>query len=40
MGTGVVILSNTASLGGMHVEEQAIALLEKMQVKKMNQKNV
>ena len=37
MGSGVVILSNTASLGGMHVEEEAIALLEKMQVKKMNQ---
>lgn len=37
IGVGVVILSNTASIGGMHVEEQAIALLEKMQVRKMNQ---
>ncbi|MFH0967237.1 MAG: serine hydrolase [Methanobacteriota archaeon] len=35
MGVGVVILSNTATIGGTHVEEQAIALLEKMQVKKM-----
>ena len=33
MGAGVVILSNTANLGGMHVEEQTIALMEKMQVR-------
>lgn len=38
MDAGVVILSNTATVGGTHVEEQAIALLEKMQVKKMYQK--
>jgi CubicO group peptidase (beta-lactamase class C family) len=31
--TGVVILSNTATVGGTHVEEQAIALLERMHVK-------
>jgi CubicO group peptidase (beta-lactamase class C family) len=33
MGAGVVILSNTATVGGVHVEETAIALLERMQVK-------
>jgi len=31
---GVVILSNTATIGGTHVEETAIALLERMQVKR------
>ncbi len=30
---GVVILSNTASISGMHVEEESIALLERIQVK-------
>jgi len=35
--TGVVILSNTATMTGTHVEEFAIALLERMQVKKNNQ---
>ena len=30
---GVVILSNTATLGGIHVEEESLALLERMQVK-------
>ncbi|MDD1728135.1 MAG: beta-lactamase family protein [Methanospirillum sp.] len=40
MGAGVVILSNTATVGGTHVEGQAIALLERMQVKKQNQKSV
>ncbi len=34
---GVVILSNTASIGGIHVEEQAIALLERIKVKKKNE---
>lgn len=34
---GVVILSNTATIGGTHVEDLAIALLEKMQMKKMSQ---
>ncbi|HWQ66668.1 MAG TPA: serine hydrolase domain-containing protein [Methanospirillum sp.] len=32
---GVVILSNTASIGGTHVQEQAVALLEKMHVRMM-----
>lgn len=39
MHVGVIILSNTASIGGMHVEEQAIALLEKMEVKRVYQIN-
>lgn len=33
MKAGVVILSDTATIGGIHVEEHAIALLERMQVK-------
>jgi serine-type D-Ala-D-Ala carboxypeptidase/endopeptidase len=36
--SGVVILSDTAHIGGIHVEDTAIALLEKMQVTGMNQK--
>ncbi len=36
---GVVILSNTANIGGIHVEDTAIALLERMQVKRINQQN-
>ncbi len=39
MKVGVVILSDTANIGGIHVEETAIALLERMQVKRLNQKN-
>lgn len=37
MHAGVIIFSNTASIGGMHVEEQAIAIMEKMEVKKVYQ---
>lgn len=33
LGTGVVILSNTAHIQGIHVEAEAIALLERIQVK-------
>lgn len=36
--SGVVILSDTAHIEGIHVEDTAIALLERMQVKQMNQK--
>ncbi|MDD1723814.1 MAG: beta-lactamase family protein, partial [Methanospirillum sp.] len=36
MGTGVVILSNTATVGGTHVEGEAIALLERMEVLRKN----
>jgi len=35
---GVVILSNTAHIQGIHVEEQAVALLERMQVKHIQDK--
>lgn len=34
MQAGVVILSNTATIGGTHVQEQAVALLERMEVKR------
>lgn len=36
--SGVVILSDTAHIGGIHVEDTAIALLERMQVKQMNKR--
>ncbi|PWR74366.1 serine hydrolase domain-containing protein [Methanospirillum lacunae] len=38
LGSGVAILSDTAHIGGIHVEDTAIALLEKMQVKQMNKR--